>query len=38
MGFGVNVSDMAVVLDTRASAEEAGVAKGQVIVQVRNLD
>lgn len=38
MGFGVNVSDMAVVLDTRASAEEAGVAKGQVIVQINGAD
>ena len=34
MGFGVNVSDRAVVLDIRRNAEEAGVAKGQVIVAI----
>jgi len=34
MGFGVNVSELAVVLDTRSNAEEAGVAKGQLIVAI----
>ena len=34
MGFGVNVSDRAVVLDTRSHAEEAGIAKGQVIMSI----
>ena len=30
-GFGVNVSDVAVVLDTRKYAEEAGIRKGHII-------
>ena len=37
MGFGVNVSDLSVVLDTRSNAEEAGVRKGQLIVTINNV-
>eukprot|EP01043_Picozoa_sp_COSAG02_P031394 COSAG02_NODE_2047_length_10013_cov_3.500403_3_plen_1212_part_00 len=37
MGFGVNVSELSVVLDTRSNAEEAGVRKGQLIVAINDV-
>ena len=35
-GFGVNVSDVGVVLDTRLYAEEAGIRKGHIIAAIND--